>query len=182
MIPLTREEEKMHRRQKKCYICKKKRFNTDGNDKKHHKVRDHCHYTGKYRGAAHDICNLRYKIPKEIPVVFYNRSTYDRHLITKELAEEFEGPSECLGKNTEKYITFSVPIKKEFTKTDKDGSDKIMKISYKITFIGSYRFMSSSLSNLLIIYLKDFIVKSVQIVNLILIMCLSKMINRVALN
>ena len=31
---------------------------------KNHKVRDHCHYTGKYRGTAHNICNLRYKVPK----------------------------------------------------------------------------------------------------------------------
>ena len=40
--------------------------------KKHYKVRDHCHYTGKYRDAAHNICNLRYKVPREIPVVFHN--------------------------------------------------------------------------------------------------------------
>ena len=58
--------------------------------KKYFKVKDHCHYTGKYRGAAHYICNLRYKTPKEIPVVFHNGSTYDYHLIIKELAEEFE--------------------------------------------------------------------------------------------
>ena len=66
--------------------------------KKYHKVRDHCHYTGKYRGAAHDICNLRYKIPKipEIPVVFHNGSTDDYHFIIKELAEESEGEFECL--------------------------------------------------------------------------------------
>ena len=50
--------------------------------------------------------------------------------------------------NTEKYITFSVSIKKEITKKDKDGSDKITKISYKIKFIDSFRFMSSSLSNI----------------------------------
>ena len=62
--------------------------------------------------AAHDICKLRYKIPKEIPVVFHNGSTYDYHFIIKELAEEFEGEIECLGENKEKYITFSVPIKK----------------------------------------------------------------------
>ena len=68
----------------------KKRFSTDENTKKYHNVRDHCHYTGKYRGAAHDICNLRYKIPKEIPVVFYNGSTYDYHFIIKELAEKFD--------------------------------------------------------------------------------------------
>ena len=99
-------------------------------------------------GAAHDICNLRYKIPKEIPVVFHNGSTYDYHFIIKELAEESEGESECLGENTEKYMNFSVSIKKEITKIDKDGNDKIMKIPYKIKFIDSFRFMSSSLSNL----------------------------------
>ena len=43
--------------------------------KKYHKVRNNCHYTGKYRGAAHNICNLRYKTPKDIPVVFHNGST-----------------------------------------------------------------------------------------------------------
>ena len=132
---------------KRCYICKK-RFSTDDNNKKSHKVRDHCHYTGKYRGAAHDICNLRYKIPKETPVVFHNGSTYDYHFIMKVLAEEFEGESECSGENAEKYITFSVLIKKEITKIDKDGNDKIMKISYKIKFIDSFRFMSSLLSSL----------------------------------
>ena len=59
MIPLTKEEKKIHREQKVCYICKK-RFGTDDNDnEKYFKVRDYCHYTGKYRGAAHDICNLR---------------------------------------------------------------------------------------------------------------------------
>ena len=82
------------------------------NWKNKHKVRDHCHYTGKSREAAHSICNLRYKVPKEIPVVIHNGSTYDYHFIIKQLAEEFKGQIECLGENTEKYITFSVPIKK----------------------------------------------------------------------
>ena len=88
MIPLTKNEEKKHKKQEVCHICKK-RFSTDDSNKKYHNVRDHCHYTGKYRGAAHDICNLRNKIPKEIPVVFYNGSTYHYHFIIKELAEEF---------------------------------------------------------------------------------------------
>ena len=108
--------------------------------KKYHKVRDHCHYTGKYRGVAHNTCNLRYKTPKEIPVVFHNSSTYDYHFIIRELAEEFEGQFECLGENKENYITFSVPIKKEL---DNDKS-----ITCKIKFIDSFRFMSSSLANL----------------------------------
>ena len=147
MIPLTKKEEKKHNKQEVCHICKKG-FSTDDSNKKYHKVRDHCHYTGKYRGAAHDICNLRHKKPKEIPVVFHNGSTYDYHFIIKELAEEFEGEFECLGENTEKYITFSVPIKKEITKKDKNGNGKITKISFKIKIIDSYRFMSTSLSNL----------------------------------
>ena len=54
-------------KQKVCYICTKE-FDNNDNDKKQQKVRDHCHYTGKYRGAAHNICNLRYKVPKEISV------------------------------------------------------------------------------------------------------------------
>ena len=80
--------------------------------------------------------------------MFHNGSTYDSHFIIKELAEEFEREFECLGENTEKYITFSVPIKKETTKKGKNGNDKITKISYKIKFIYSYRFMSTSLSSL----------------------------------
>ena len=81
---------------------------------KYCKAKDHCYYTGKYRGAAHNICNLRYKTPKEIPIVFHNGSTYDYHFIIRELAKYFEGKFECLGENTEKFITFSVPIKKQF--------------------------------------------------------------------
>ena len=134
---------------KKMLYMQKKNFSTDDKNKKYHKLKDHCHYTGKYRGAAHNICNLRYKVPKEIPVVFHNGSKYDFHFIVKELAEEFEGTFECLGENTEKYITFSVPIKKEITKQYQDGNDKITKIPPKIKFIDSFRFMSSSLSSLL---------------------------------
>ena len=103
------------------------------------KLSDHCHYTGKYRGATHNICNLRYKVPKEIPIVFHNGSTYDYHFIIKELVKEFEGNFECLGENTEKYIIFSVPIKKKIENKD-------LEITYKIKFIDSYRFMSSLLS------------------------------------
>ena len=76
--------------------------------------------------------------------MFHNGSTYDYHFIIKELVGEFE----CLGENTEKNITFSVPIKKETIKKDKNGNDKITKISYKIKFIDSCRFMSTSLSSL----------------------------------
>ena len=115
MISLTKKEEKNHNKQKVCYICRKE-FNTDDNDEKYHKVKDHCHYSGKYRDAAHDICNLRYKISKEIPVVFHNGSTYDYHFIVKNLAEEFEREFECLGENTEKYILFQYQSRKKLRK------------------------------------------------------------------
>ena len=133
MIPLAKEEEDNYNKENTCYICKKD-FNND-------KVRDHCHFTGKYRGAAHNTCNLRYKVPKNIPVIFHNGSTYDYHFIIKELACEFDGNFECLGENTEKYITFSVLIKK---KIDNKNTD----ITYKIKYIDSFRFMATSLSKL----------------------------------
>ena len=63
--------------------------------------------------------------------MFHNGSTYDYPFVIKELTEEFEGEFECLGENTEKYITFSVPNEKEITKKDKNGNDKITKLSYK---------------------------------------------------
>ena len=106
------------------------------------KVRDHCYYTGKYRGAAHSNCNLNYKMPKEILVVFHNGSTYDYHFIIKQFARRFKGYFDCLGENTEKYITFYVPIKKE----DDNGK----RTTYKPKFIDSYRFLQDSLSNLVI--------------------------------
>ena len=109
-------------------------------EKEFKKVRDYCHYTGKFRGAAQSECSLRYKVPNEIPVVFHNGSTYDYHFIIKQIAEEFEGEFKCLGENTEKCITFSVPLKNE--------NDNARIITYKLKFIDSYRFMSDSLSNL----------------------------------
>ena len=73
MMLLTNDKKKLLNMQKVCYIWKKE---FSANDKK-----DHCPYTGKYRRTAHDICNLRYKTPKEILVVFHSNSTYDYHLI-----------------------------------------------------------------------------------------------------
>ena len=60
-------------------------------DKKYSKGRDHYYYTGEYRGAAHNIYNLKYSILKETTMIFYNKSNCDYHFIIKELAEEFEG-------------------------------------------------------------------------------------------
>ena len=59
-------------------------------DEKYRKVRDHCHYTGEYRYAAHNTCNLKHSVPKKISIVFPNGSNYDYHFIIKEVAEEFK--------------------------------------------------------------------------------------------
>ena len=80
IIPLTDEETKSYEEEKVCHICREQ-FCTNENEK--NKVRDHCHYAGKSIGAAHSICNLRCKVPKEIPVLIYNGSTYDYHFIIK---------------------------------------------------------------------------------------------------
>ena len=149
MITLTNKEIKSYEKQKVCHICEKK-FCDDKNKNSeydlYHKVRYHCHYTRNFRAAAHNICNLRYNVPKKIPIVFHNGSTYDYHFAIKKLAEEFKGDFECLGENT-----VSVLLKKE-----NDG-----KITYKLKFIASYSFIQSSLSNLVITYLK-FMIKDVK--------------------
>ena len=103
------------------------------------KVKDHCHYTGKFRGAAHSKCNLNYKVPKDIPIIIHNAS-YDTHFIINQLAEEFKGKLDCIGENMGKYITFSAPIKKKY--------DDSKTITHKLRFIDSFRFMPTSLSEL----------------------------------
>ena len=144
MIPLTEGENKYYEKKKYCHICKKTFWYDKENKSKYdlyHKVRDHCHYTGKLRGsAAHNICNLRYKVQKEIPVVLHNGSAYDYHLTIKALAEEFKGNIDCLGENTENYLIFSVPLKKEI----KDNK----LVTCKLKLIDSSRFMNASLSSL----------------------------------
>ena len=142
IIPLTQEENNHYNEQEICYICEEK-FCMDKDDKDYinrKKVKNHCHYTGKFRGAAHSQCNLNHKVQKEIPIIIYNTSC-DTHFIPNQLAIEFKGELNCIGDNTEKYLTFSVPIKKEC-----DNNNKT--ITYKLKFIDSFRFMPDSLSNL----------------------------------
>ena len=113
MIPLTKEENKSYKNQEAFHICEEvfcmdKDIENYANRKK---VKDHSHYTGKFKGAAHK-CNLNYKVPKNIPVIIHNAS-YDTYFIINQLAKEFKGELNFIGENIEKYITFSVPIKKE---------------------------------------------------------------------
>ena len=95
----------------------KNEFSADENNKNafkpYHKIREQCYYTGKFGGAPHSIFNLICKTLKTVPVIFHNGSTYDYQFIFNQIAKEFKDQLECLGENTEKYITFSVPIKKK---------------------------------------------------------------------
>ena len=105
MLPLTKEELKLYEDAKECYIWEK--FSK--------KILLKIKITAELeniviievnRGAAHSICNLKFDVPNEIPVVFHRGSNYDYQFIIKELANEFDGQFECFGKNKEMYYTF----------------------------------------------------------------------------
>ena len=81
MLRLTKRELKLHQDATVCYICGKRFPKKFAKNKNYQKVRDHCHFTVKYGGAAHSICNLRFNVPSEIPVVFHNGSNYNYHFI-----------------------------------------------------------------------------------------------------
>ena len=106
MNPLTSNQNERYKKSKRCHICFKPFTLKDP------KVRDHCHYTGNYRGAAHRNCNLQYKIPSYIPAVFHNLAGYDAHLFIRELAASEPGgvKMEAIAKNKEDYITFSIRV------------------------------------------------------------------------
>ena len=79
ILPSTKEELKSHQDAKVCYICGKRILKKLSKTVNYRKVRNHCHYTGKYRSTAHSICNLKFNVPNEIPEVFRNDSNYDYH-------------------------------------------------------------------------------------------------------
>ena len=121
--------------------------------------------------------NLKFIAPNEISVAFPNGSKYDCYFIIKELANEIEGQfEECIAENKGKYKTFSVPIKKEIRKIDKEGDQAVETISYKIKFIDSARFMKSSLSNFVVHNLTGFIKLNVKIVIVFLNINVSRVI------
>ena len=98
MDKVTKEQNIEFITAKECHICFKK-FSP-----KERKVRDHCHYTSKYRGAAHSSFNLRYRIPDYIPVIFHNLAGYDAHLFIKELGKHTTKIG-VIANNTENYIS-----------------------------------------------------------------------------
>ena len=134
MEPLAKAQSKAYACMSKCHICLKQFKPKD------RKVRDHCHYTGIYRGAAHSLCNLKYKIPSYIPVVFHNLAGYNAHTFIRELGKHRSCMS-VIAKNTEDYISFLVKIEVGRC-TDKDGMECSIEIDFR--FINSIKFIFPS--------------------------------------
>ena len=120
---MTEEDEKNFKKATVCSICSGP-F-ADWKDK----VRDHCHRTGKYRGAAHNCCNINYYSNRFLPVVFHNLRGYDSHLIIKKAFEVVQGKEkiDAIPNSGEKFMTFSIG---------------------NLKFIDSYQFMNGSLEKL----------------------------------
>ena len=91
-------------------------------------------------------------------MVFLNGSYYDYHFTIKKLAEEFKRQFTCLGENTEKYITFTVPIEKEVIRINKKGKETISKLKILIIFL-LIKFIKLNVNT-------DIITKNVKIVEL----------------
>ena len=136
-LRMTEENEQEFEKAKECHICDKKYTEKDI------RVRDHCHITGKYRGSAHQECNLKLRInPKEIkiPVIFHNLRGYDSHFIMQEIGaivknntytkneKEIKMDINAIPNNMERYMAFM--------------------LGNHLTFIDSFQFMSSSLNKL----------------------------------
>ena len=137
-LRMTEENEQEFKKATTCHICDKKYTEKDT------RVRDHCHITGKFRGSAHQECNLKLRInPKEIkiPVIFHNLKGYDSHFIMQEIGaivkkhvyknkkgEEKQMNINAIPNNMEKHMAFM--------------------LGNHLTFIDSFQFMSSSLDKL----------------------------------
>ena len=133
----TDKDEEQFNQASNCWICKKLLNLQD-------RVRDHCHYTGRYRGAACNMCNLKYRKPNNISVFFHNLTGYDSHLFIKKLGIT-EGNIDCIPNNEEKYISFSKTIKTgEYTNKKGETKSKF----FKIVFKDSLKFLNSSIEAL----------------------------------
>lgn len=125
-VNLTSEDLEQFSNATNCHICLKLLFDD--------RVIDHCHLTGKFRGAAHSYCNLRFVLPKFIPVFFHNLSGYDCHLFIRQLGE-IPGKIKVIAKNKENYISFT-----KFFLLDEDY--------ILVRFVDSFKFLGSSLEKL----------------------------------
>ena len=120
-LVMTEEEEHLFQQSNNCWICKNLIDNDDG------KVRDHCHITGKFRGAVHWDCNINFQLTKKLPVIFHNLKGYDSHLIFSKL-NKFNLNIYVIPNGLEKYMAFF--------------------LGKNLVFIHSMKFMNSSLDKL----------------------------------
>ena len=134
---LSKDEQKSFDKAEFCHICNKELLED--------KVRDHCHFTGQYRGAAHNSCNLNCRKPLVLPVIFHNLQGYDAHLFIKQLAS-LPGELNCIPSTEEKYISFSKKIKVDEYRSRRNG--ETIPLYFEIRFIDSFKFLQTSLANL----------------------------------
>ena len=118
---MSEKEEHLFQQSNSCWICKKLIDNDE------EKVRDHCHVTGKFRGAAHWDCNINFQLTKKVPVIFHNLRRYDSHLIFNEL-DKFDVKISIIPNALEKYVA--------------------VLLNENLVFIDSMKFMNSSLDKL----------------------------------
>ena len=116
------EEEHLFQKSNSCWICKKL-----VNNNNEEKIRDHCHVTGKFRGASHRNCNVNFQLTQKVPVIFYNLRGYNSNLIFNKL-DKFDVKIKVIPNRLEKYMTFF--------------------LNKKLVFIDSMQFMNSSLDKL----------------------------------
>ena len=134
---ITAEEQEQFNQASNCWICGKLLNLQD-------RVRDHCHFTGRYRGAACNICNLKYRKPNNISVFFHNLTGYDSHLFIKKLNTTM-GTIDCIPNNKENYISFSKTI---ISGEYKDKKGEMKNKYFKIVFKDSMKFLKSSVEAL----------------------------------
>ena len=130
---MTRHDKMAYDNFTKCHICNEE-----------HKVRDHYHLSDKFRGAAHEVRNLKYKVPPYFPVVFLNLCGYDSHLLIKTLGNG-EGDIYCKPNNEENYFSFTQQIIVDKF-VNKEG--KKVNVKRELRFIESLKFIASSLDKL----------------------------------
>jgi hypothetical protein len=138
-IIMTKTQYEEYNLAKACYVCQG--LFTEDNKK----VRDHCHVSGAYRGAAHDKCNLKLRLSPEIPIIFHNLKGYDTHHLMLKIGELNKNIN-IVPNNMEKYISFSIgTVRKEWDSKSKKMVDKER---FNLRFIDSFSFLNESLSQL----------------------------------
>ena len=133
---MTKHEKLVYHNSTLCHICNEE-LGTDG-------VRDHCHLSGKFRGAVHEVCNLKCKVSQFFSSVFHHLFGYDSHLFIKILGNS-EGDISCVPNNEENYISITKQVI-VVNFVNKEGKE--VNVKRKLRFIDSLRFMAASLDEL----------------------------------